>query len=438
MSRQVNVFSYQTESGKLWGYRFEGASVDGKRKWFSKRGFKTKGEATTNGRDAQLQYESKGEIASPSEMSYSDFIDLWLKSLVGTLKVSTIDNYEKKVKLYIKPYLGHRKLNTISKDDIRKLMCLLSEKGCVSSSNGLSKNTLYVIKGIIQKSFTFAVEEKLIEETPIVGRFPFPRQNIYTKKSNVKENPHVYIPPDKIQMIFERFPEGSTDHIPMMLGYKCGLRIGEAFAVTWDDINFSEKTLSVSKQVQWRQDKTVSEDERRNPNKRTSKYSQPKSKGAWCISKPKYNSVRIMRIDDELYSLLCREKEQQEKDKEYYSDLYFYYYLEPDGRITTMQTEESTPINFINVRRDGEFISPRTMQHTSSVIHKSLKYPEFDFHSLRHTHATLLMEGGATPMYVQHRLGHKNIDVTLRVYFHYTDKMDMEGAEVLTRIFNKF
>ena len=90
----------------------------------------------------------------------------------------------------------------------------------------------------------------------------------------------------------------------------------------------------------------------------------------------------------------------------------------------------------MGVRRDGEFITPRTMQHTSSVIHHAMGYKEFDFHSLRHTHATMLVENGASPMYVQHRLGHKNLEVTLRVYFHYTDKMEEDGTEVLSKMFN--
>jgi len=31
--------------------------------------------------------------------------------------------------------------------------------------------------------------------------------------------------------------------------------------------------------------------------------------------------------------------------------------------------------------------------------------PKFAYHSLRHTHATMLAERGASPKYVQHRLG---------------------------------
>ena len=43
----------------------------------------------------------------------------------------------------------------------------------------------------------------------------------------------------------------------------------------------------------------------------------------------------------------------------------------------------------------------------------------------------MLLENGADPSYVQHRLGHKNIQVTMNIYQHLTDKMSEEGARLL-------
>ena len=99
------------------------------------------------------------------------------------------------------------------------------------------------------------------------------------------------------------------------------------------------------------------------------------------------------------------------------------------------EIEELTPVHFVGVRRDGEFINSRTMQHVSGVIHNQMDYPQFDFHSLRHTHATMLAENGASPMYVRNRLGHKNMDVTLRVYYHYTERMSEQGKQVLSSMY---
>ena len=57
---------------------------------------------------------------------------------------------------------------------------------------------------------------------------------------------------DTIRRIFERFPEGHPMHIPLVLGYRCGLRLGEAFALQWEDVDFGAATLSVNRQIQYR------------------------------------------------------------------------------------------------------------------------------------------------------------------------------------------
>ena len=41
------------------------------------------------------------------------------------------------------------------------------------------------------------------------------------------------------------------------------------------------------------------------------------------------------------------------------------------------------------------------MQHVSHIARTELGFDKFDYHSLRHTHATMLAEKGASPKYVQ-------------------------------------
>ena len=127
------------------------------------------------------------------------------------------------------------------------------------------------------------------------------------------------------------------------------------------------------------------------------------------------------------------EKEKQEKATTYFADRYTHYYERDRREITTIPTTNER--HFVCVREDGTYITPRTMQHTSSVIHKELNIKEFDFHSLRHTHATALLEKGAPLKYIQQRLGHKKIDVTLNVYQHLTEDLTQKGVDVLNDIF---
>lgn len=423
------------KSGKtVYEYAFEIASVDGKRKRKTKSGFKTKKEAREAGKIAQQIYESVGQVIEPSDMSFSDFLDNWIEyDCRLSCKDITVKGYEKKIRLYIKPALGHYKVKSITKDILQKFIVDMFD-------NGFSINTISSVKGILSKTFEYGVDRHYILYSPAI-KLKIPK-NMQPKKQT-RQEPHVYISSDKINKIFERFPEGSVAHIPLMLGYHCGLRLGEIYALTWDDIDFKNKTLSVNRQVQWYQA------ERSKESKKKTNGTSESGGGFWYFSEPKCKSYRIIDIDNTLTDLLKREKIKQEKAMTYYDEHYTRYYVEhelifdgckpnfnvlPMNEITQLQTNNE--IHFICRREDGTYISPRTSQHTSSVIHHQLKFPEYDTHSLRHTHATMLIENGADMIYVQRRLGHVNQLTTANIYTnHLTDTIRERGKILLNNIY---
>lgn len=69
----------------------------------------------------------------------------------------------------------------------------------------------------------------------------------------------------------------------------------------------------------------------------------------------------------------------------------------------------------------------------SRVIHHEL-HIAFDYHSLQHTHATMLIEAGANVKNVQMRLGHSNIQTTLQTYVHDTEKMYEQSVALFEQI----
>jgi len=131
--------------------------------------------------------------------------------------------------------------------------------------------------------------------------------------------------------------------------------------------------------------------------------------------------------------LLRRAKAQQEKAKAYYDEHYTNYFINDKRQLNTVG--DGKPVSLVNVRENGEQIVPRIMQHTSNVIHYELKYKDFDFHSLRHTHATMLAENDVPPKYLQTRMGHANLHVTMKVYLHITEKMSERGDEILHKMY---
>lgn len=308
-------------------------------------------------------------------------------------------------------------------------------------NDGFSRNTLSSVKGILSKCFEYAVDRHYIASNPAM-RLKTPKN--LPPKNKTRVEPHVYIAADRMNQIMERFPEGTVNHIPLLIGYRCGLRLGEVFGLTWNDIDFDKKTLSVNRQVQWYQDKNRTKEEITKTN-----GSSKSGNGFWYFSEPKYQSYRIVDLDDDLTDLLIREKEKHEKAAAYYDKHYTRYYVDEqltyDGNIpsippkpmnTITQNYTDCEIHLVCRREDGTYITPRTMQHTSSVIHKQLDFPEFDFHSLRHTHATMLTEAGVPPVYIQRRLGHKNIDVTMNIYAnHLTEEFKRQGTSILNTLF---
>lgn len=421
------------KSGKtVYEYAFEIASIDGKRKRKTKSGFATKREAREAGKKAQQAYEQVGQIVEPSDMSYSDFLDLWIKEdCILTCKESTIKGYKKKIRLYIKPILGSYRLRTITKDILQDFIIDMYNKG-------FSTNTITSIKGLLTKSFNFALDQHYIISTPatklIIPTKMQPKVQTRTKK-------HVYIPQDIMQKIFERFPEESSAYIPLMIGYHTGLRLGEIYALVWEDIDFENKTLSVNRQVQWYSGERTKEEKRR-----TNGTSE--SNGYWYFSEPKYKSYRTIDIDDALLNALKKEQQKQLEAKTHYEEYYNHYYCENDMVFT--KTNNPLPINkisqkitknevsFICRREDGSYISPRTTQYISHIIHTQLNFPEYDTHSLRHTHGTMLMENDADMIYIQRRLGHKNMNVTMNIYTnHLTEIIKDRNTNKLNNIFEQ-
>ena len=385
--------------GKTWEYRFETASIAGKRNQSSKGGFLTKKEALEAGTLAKSEYDKTGMAFKPSEKSYSDYLDEWIENY-GNLELApnTITSYKKKIKLHIKPDLGKNKLNTLSHEQLQKF---LQKK----FDEGFSRNTISIMKSILNNSLSYAVFPlKYLNINP-ASSLKMPSKNAIPKTPTRSKIRYV-IPKDKIDLILNRFPEGTTAHIPICFGYYCGLRHGEAFAIDINnDIDFEKGILHLKHQLQI-------------------------INGFWTLINPKYDSIRDIDLNQKMLDLLKREKERQENNKAKYEEYYKQLKVNDKGQLNY---EEGKNIQLATMRENGEFLSPRIIQHVGRVVHyeKGLEYKEFDFHSLRHTHTTMLLSNGADIKYVQKRLGHKNIKVTLDIYYKLTDDIREKNTKFI-------
>lgn len=386
--------------GNTWQYRFEGAKIDGKRKRFTKGGFATKKEALEAGNKALTEYNNSGLAFVPSEMSFSDYLDFWLKEYCKVnLKDTTTEGYEKRIRNHIKPALGTYKLCSLNPAVLQEL---LNEK----FNAGYGKNSLTALKTILSSCFNYAVEPLgFIRKNPMKSvKLPSPRAKPETP-TRKKEREAVSV--EAWNAIITRFPFGHSCHVPLLLAYRCGLRLGEAFALDLlKDIDLEKKTLTVNSQIQ-------------------------NIDGFWEFTNPKYDSFRTILLDDYMVSVLKRVKAMQERAKVYYGEFYIHLYKNEKNQLVNEWSEGCEEVHMLNVREDGSYIQPRVMQHCGRVVHYELGFKKYDYHSLRHTHATRLIEKGAPIKDVQHRLGHKSVQVTLDIYSHVTQKMQIQTVDIL-------
>ena len=403
---EINV----RKRGQKWQYQFEAAKVEGKRKQITKSGFNTKKEALDAGVKALAEYNNSGLHFEPSEISMSDYLDYWLENYVElNLRTNTIAGYKGIVDNYLKPTLGIYKLKSLTPSILQNYI----NKRYI---NGSSKSNLKRISSVLNLSLKYAVHPcKFIKENPM--------QYISMPKYEKKNEEDVKtVTLQEFDTIIERFPETTDYYLPLMIGFHTGCRIGEVLAITWDDIDFKNKTISINKALIFN-----------DKNKQ------------WYFGPPKtFTSNRSIKIGNTLINILKKFKKKQMENKLKYGEYYKIIYSKEElinnkslQRLCVLNANipsgDLKQQNVICARIDGNLLTTNGMKYVSKVVNYELNI-DFKFHSLRHTHATLLIQNGANIKDVQTRLGHASVETTLDTYTHSTEDSSRNTADLFEQI----
>lgn len=77
----------------------------------------------------------------------------------------------------------------------------------------------------------------------------------------------------------------------------------------------------------------------------------------------------------------------------------------------------------------GSIVTPSVIKYNTQKMQEKLGI-EFNFHSIPHIHATMLMENGAKVEDIQARLGHSRSAITIDTYSHLTQKMQNASVDI--------
>lgn len=406
--------------GNYYQYQFEIAPVDGKRKQVTKSGFKTKTEAEKAGIIAYNEYEQAGHSFKPSTMSYSDYLDYWIKEHCEiNLKYHTIQAYKNIIKNHIKPRVGFYRLSQITTSTLQEFI------NNTYVEYGFSKNFMKNILKVLKTSFTYATDVVgFVKENPALKvRLP--------KYDMPDEDPAHIFSKDEIRTILDRFKKNHCIYYAFLTAYYTGLRVSEVFGLTWDDIDLENKTLTVNKNVLKKNQASATH----------GRHISGKATTMWFFGTCKTKgSYRTIDIGDTLVAALKEFKKEQEENKMEYGDFYMMHYAKVVKNPYTnkdeikiinayKEIEIALPVvNLVFVKNNGVFEGTDSCKYPFKVIHYELGI-NCRFHDFRDTHATRLIEAGADIKAVSKRLGHSNIRTTYEIYVKVTQKMKNDAVD---------
>jgi integrase len=212
--------------------------------------------------------------------------------------------------------------------------------------------------------------------------------------------------------------------LPIQIAYYTGLRIGEVCALTWQDIDLKEQTITV---------------------RRSMRYNGARHKTE--VGTTKRSKIRTVDFCDTLAAILKAARTEQHKNRFKYGELYslnYYKQVQEKGRsyyeLYSLQRSEEVPedyreINFVCLRPDGCFESSSTVSIVCRTASKKVPGLEgFHFHQLRHTFTSNLLSNGAAPKDVQELLGHADVSTTMNIYAHSTREAKRSSARLLDKV----
>jgi tetratricopeptide (TPR) repeat protein len=135
-----------TKRGNVYQYRFEIEKENGKRKFITKSGFKTKNEAYIEGQKTMNLYLN-GDLLTESQMTYSDYLEYWMKEYFEiNYKYSTAKRYKESFS-QLKKELGNFRLSALTPYILNQALLKLYQ---TSSTKEALRNYQKVIKSSLR------------------------------------------------------------------------------------------------------------------------------------------------------------------------------------------------------------------------------------------------------------------------------------------------
>ena len=318
---------------------------------------------------------------------FKDFAQGWLETYAEVeCKPSTKRSYEQLLRLHVTPRFGHKKLNDIRRESVKRFLSDLARETQHVDEVAVPKyarNTLRLVVCALRTVLNAAVEDGLIESNPAsrIGRFAKSEKPARQASALTREES-------------EKFLAGVDDICPewrpfFLTALRAGLRKGELIALKWGDIQFGEDQNSRNRYILVQRN-----------------YAQGR------FTSPKSNKPRRVDLSRQLRAELLALREQH--------------------LLSAMLAGSGIADDLVFPSQAGTVIKPDNIvpRYMEPALEKA-GLRRFRFHDLRHTFGSLLIQDGASLAYVKDQMGHSSIQITVDTYGHLIPGADIAWVDRL-------
>ncbi len=332
----------------------------GRRRWVTCR---TKHEAD-DVLAAKIQESRQHAVpAVDPKIKVREYAKRWLDRISASTKPRTTESYAQCLRLYIVPAFGNKPVRSLSRGQI---ISFLSAK----LRDGLSRNTVRIIHATLRGMIYAAIDDGIITANP-ASRLGKTLRLVASAKDRQEEIKAMGRSQLEAFLNAVRNAKSKLDrsyYMFFLLLARTGLRLGEALALEWNDIDFVGRTIRVERAFSGGQ-----------------------------IERPKSGHGRDVDMSKQL--ALTLQELQAERRKE--------WFRAGKGEIPVLVF-----ISGAGTMLDGS----RVRKVCTRALKAAGLPPHFTPHCFRHTYASLLLQQGESPAYVQRQLGHASIQLTVDTY----------------------
>ena len=286
-----------------------------------------------------------GTYQAPDKTTVSQWLDTWMETFCAVkVKPLTFSSYAVAIKNHIKPSLGALRLQAVRGVHVQKLYNRMT-------ADGLSAKTVKNVAAILHKAFSVAVKQGLMQANPCDA-------------AELPKAMHKEITPltDSEIPLFLKAIKGHPFEGAYALCLFAGLREGECLGLSWDQVNFEARRITISQQLQ-------------HEKKRSAQY--------YIAPSTKSGKPRQIEPPEITFQYLRAERKRQTENRLAAGPLW------------------SNPDNLVFTDELGRHLAISTFYKTFKRIVSSIGRPDARPHDLRHTAATVAIAAGADGLIIE-------------------------------------